>query len=69
MLTWYNIFCSKVLPKINFNQSPCEDFKDYACGGWLQTNDLPAYMSTWSLKKRIQQERKCTSFIYFNSIV
>lgn len=49
---------AEVLPKINFTQSPCDNFRGYACGGWLQTNDLPAYMSSWSLKKRIQQEQK-----------
>ncbi|KAL5240909.1 hypothetical protein ACI65C_008319 [Semiaphis heraclei] len=49
---------AEVLPKINFTQHPCENFREYSCGGWLQTNDLPAYMSSWSLKKRIQQDEK-----------
>lgn len=49
---------AEVLPKINFTQQPCENFREYSCGGWLQTNDLPAYMSSWSLKKRIQQDQK-----------
>jgi len=58
-------FYLKVLPKINFTQQPCENFREYSCGGWLQTNDLPAYMSSWSLKKRIQQDRKCIECILY----
>ncbi|VVC34754.1 Peptidase M13, C-terminal domain,Peptidase M13,Peptidase M13, N-terminal domain [Cinara cedri] len=49
---------AEVLPKMNLTVSPCTNFKGYACDGWLETNSLPAYMSTWSLKKRIQQEQK-----------
>ncbi|XP_050523842.1 protein gone early-like [Daktulosphaira vitifoliae] len=49
---------AEILPKINFTYSPCKDFREYACGGWFQANDLPPYMSSWSLKKRIQQDQK-----------
>ncbi|XP_050441073.1 endothelin-converting enzyme 2-like [Adelges cooleyi] len=49
---------AEVLPKINFTYSVCRDYREFSCGGWLHSNDLPPYMSSWSLKKRIQQDQK-----------
>lgn len=30
-----------MLPKMNESVAPCEDFWNYACGGWLKDNTLP----------------------------
>ncbi|XP_021937704.1 protein gone early isoform X2 [Zootermopsis nevadensis] len=40
---------AQMLPKMNGSAAPCEDFWNYACGGWLKDHALPpAARSKWS---------------------
>ncbi|XP_054286283.1 endothelin-converting enzyme 2-like [Macrosteles quadrilineatus] len=46
---------SHILPRMNFNVSPCDDFRQYACGGWLQTHPHPPPdHSDWSLRRQLE---------------
>ena len=43
--------------------SPCDDFYQYSCGGWLKRTDIPAEESRWSrsfseIKKRLELQLK-----------
>ena len=33
---------AEVLASMDPTTSPCDDFYQYACGGWLESNELPA---------------------------
>lgn len=42
------IVASKVLEALDRGTHPCDDFYQYACGGWIKRNPLPDGRSKWS---------------------
>ena len=44
-----NIECPlQILGRVNESVVPCDDFWEFACGGWLQANPIPKTKSHWS---------------------
>ena len=37
---------------------PCEDLYQFACGGWMQRNPIPADQSRWSVYAKLADENR-----------
>lgn len=38
---------SRVLAALNKDVNPCEDFYEFACGGWIKKNPVPEWSTSW----------------------
>ena len=56
--------CVKVAADIinsaDFTVDPCEDFYQFACGGWIKSNPIPDGKSSWNTFKKLWQNNQNT---------
>ncbi|CAL8074169.1 unnamed protein product [Orchesella dallaii] len=43
-------YSAQILGSLNASAEPCQDFWEFGCGGWLQTNRLPDTRAYWDSK-------------------
>ncbi|CAG5037602.1 unnamed protein product [Parnassius apollo] len=51
---------SEVIRAIDEKQDPCEDFYEFACGGWIKNNPIPEGKSNWGIFSKIELQNQLT---------
>ncbi|XP_052752968.1 endothelin-converting enzyme homolog isoform X1 [Galleria mellonella] len=51
---------SEVIRALDETQDPCNDFYEFACGGWIRNNPIPEGKSTWGIFSNIELQNQLT---------
>ncbi|VVC91134.1 unnamed protein product [Leptidea sinapis] len=47
---------SRVLSALNKDISPCTDFYEFACGGWIKKNPVPEWATSWDQLAKLREQ-------------
>ncbi|KPJ19277.1 Endothelin-converting enzyme 1 [Papilio machaon] len=51
---------SEVIRALDETQNPCDDFYEFACGGWIRNNPIPEGKSSWGIFSKIELQNQLT---------
>ncbi|XP_041983759.1 endothelin-converting enzyme homolog isoform X2 [Aricia agestis] len=49
---------SEVIRALDESQDPCNDFYEFACGGWIKNNPIPEGKSNWGIFSKIELQNQ-----------
>ncbi|KAI5636454.1 peptidase family m13 domain-containing protein [Phthorimaea operculella] len=49
---------SEVIRALDETQNPCDDFYEFACGGWIRNNPIPEGKSSWGIFSKIELQNQ-----------
>lgn len=51
---------SEVIKALDGTKDPCDDFYEFACGGWIRNNPIPEGKSSWGIFSKIELQNQLT---------
>lgn len=50
------VAAARILESLDKNSDPCEDFYQFACGGWISQNPVPESQTSWDQFRALQEK-------------
>ena len=54
------VVAAEIIKTADFTVDPCQDFYQFACGGWIRSNPIPDGKSSWNTFKLLWQNNQNT---------
>jgi hypothetical protein len=51
-----HVSAARILESIDRDSDPCEDFYQFACGGWISQHPVPESQSTWDQFRALREQ-------------
>ena len=68
MYVGFNEAALSLIEAMDLDVDPCQDFFQYACGGWIKKNPIPNSKSRWSqidvLRDRLVNDMKSKAVLF-----